>query len=212
MHRLLEAVAPGVAEQMLEGPELLVLPMTSVADALLNLGFFLVVVVLAPVVEELLFRGFLINRWGRRWGLPTGIVLSSAVFAVLHAHWVGLFVFGLVMALLYVATGSLWAPILAHVLNNATAFGLALAGEADLGVVDPGTLERVGASPWTAALMLALSAPLLARWMGRRWPGAHAPLPWDAAAGHEDVSDVPRNLPGDAAPGTTLHPSERDPA
>jgi len=178
-YELMLRLAPGLAEQMMEGPDLLIMPMRSAADALQNLAVFLMVVVVAPLVEELLFRGFLLNRWGRRWGLRTGIIASSALFAVLHMHWVGLFVFGVVMSLLYVATGSLWAPILAHALNNGIAFGLALVGEAELGLLDPGTLEAVGASGWTAGLMLLISAPLLWRWLGERWPAAHAPLPWD---------------------------------
>ena len=190
VHQALLLLSPELAGRLLESPELLILPMTTIRDVIMNLGVFVVVVVLAPVVEELVFRGFLVNRWGRRLGLPAGILLSSTAFAVLHVHWVGLFVFGLVMCLLYSSTGSLRAPIVAHALNNGTAFALALLGAADLGVADPGTLERAGTSGWTAALMLLVSVPLLLRWVGARWPAADAPLPWDADARQAPVAST----------------------
>jgi hypothetical protein len=199
-YELLSRLAPSLAEQLLEGPDLLVLPITSLRDVFLNVAVFLVVVVLAPVVEELLFRGFLLNRWGRRWGLRAGIIVSSMVFAVLHAHWVGLFVFGVVMSLLYVATGSLWAPVLAHVLNNGLAFVLAFLGQADLRMMDPGTVESVGTSGWTAGLMLLVSAPLLGRWLHERWPAADVPLPWDAPLARVPRADALPELPDGHAP------------
>jgi uncharacterized protein len=77
-----------------------------------------VVVILAPVMEEILFRGILFHRWATRWGLRTGIILSSLAFGVVHVEPVGHFAFGVVMCALYLTTGSLWAPIAAHALNN----------------------------------------------------------------------------------------------
>ena len=94
-------------------------------------------VVLAPMYEELLFRRVLFGRFlrgGRPW---LGLVLSSLAFALLHevpglsdnstgavlmllAVYAGM---GAAFAWLYWRTGTLWAPILAHGLNN----GLALA-------------------------------------------------------------------------------------
>ena len=76
-------------------------------------------VVAAPFCEELFFRGFLMHRWARRWGTPAGVALSSAAFAVGHAEWVGHFVTGVVFALLYLRTRSLWVPILTHAAYNA---------------------------------------------------------------------------------------------
>ena len=75
-------------------------------------------VVAAPVVEEILFRGFLLHRWARRWGTPAGVVVSSIAFAIGHAEWLGHFLTGMVFALLYLRTRSLWVPMLAHALNN----------------------------------------------------------------------------------------------
>ena len=84
------------------------------------------IAVLAPVVEEILFRGILLHRWAARWGTTTGVVVSSALFAILHIEFIGHFIFGVTMAALYVKTRSLWAPIAAHVLNNSLVMALML--------------------------------------------------------------------------------------
>ena len=88
-----------------------------------TLGEFVVLafamVVAAPFCEEMFFRGFLMHRWARRWGTPAGVALSSAAFAVGHSEWVGHFVTGVVFALLYLRTRSLWVPILTHAVYNA---------------------------------------------------------------------------------------------
>lgn len=99
-------------------------------------------VVLAPAYEELLFRRVLFGRlWaaGRPW---LGAVLSSLAFALAHELpgangneplatlllWAIYASMGMAFAWLYRRTGTLWAPIGAHMLNNALAlslFGLA---------------------------------------------------------------------------------------
>ncbi len=77
-------------------------------------------VFLAPVFEELLFRGFALEILGRRLGTTPALVLSSAIFALVHGEaFIPLFLLGLAFGWLYVWRGSLWAPIGAHFLNNA---------------------------------------------------------------------------------------------
>ncbi|MCD7098495.1 CPBP family intramembrane glutamic endopeptidase [Stenotrophomonas sp. MMGLT7] len=108
-----------------------------VKEALLHWPAFLVLfaVVLAPAYEELLFRRVLFGRFlaaGRPW---LGLLLSSVAFALMHEIpglsgngpaaicqlWLIYGGMGAAFAWLYWRTGSLWAPILAHALNNATA-------------------------------------------------------------------------------------------
>lgn len=94
-------------------------------------------VVLAPLYEELLFRRVLFGRlWKAGWPL-LGLVLSSLIFALVHelpglnGKPIGSTVFlilvyagmGGIFAWVYRRTGTLWAPIAAHILNN----GIALA-------------------------------------------------------------------------------------
>ena len=75
-------------------------------------------VVLAPAIEELLFRGVLLNRWAAKWSVGTAVVASSIAFGILHGNPVGITVAGLVMAVLYLRTGTLLVPIAFHAANN----------------------------------------------------------------------------------------------
>ena len=103
---------------------------------------FLIVfaVLLAPAYEELLFRRVLFGRlWaaGRPW---LGLLLSSAVFALVHevpgtSHngpaeilqlWLVYGGMGVAFAWVYRKTGTLWAAFAAHGLNNATALAALL--------------------------------------------------------------------------------------
>lgn len=75
----------------------------------------------AGVCEEVVFRGFLIAYFAALFGLPLwgGALISSIAFGVAHMYQgpVGMLRtggVGLVLAVLYLMTGSLWAPILAH--------------------------------------------------------------------------------------------------
>jgi membrane protease YdiL (CAAX protease family) len=81
-------------------------------------------VVIAPVFEEMLFRG-LFQTLIRRFvpSVWTSIVISSAIFATAHqnfAHWPALFVLALCLGYSYEKSGSLFRPIFIHSLFNAT--------------------------------------------------------------------------------------------
>lgn len=89
---------------------------------LANLSAFLLVCIVAPVVEEVLFRALILGRWTRRWGLQRALFLSSALFAVMHADPIGAFLFALGMSVLYLETQSLFLPIFCHMLNNVWAW------------------------------------------------------------------------------------------
>ncbi|MDA0866515.1 MAG: CPBP family intramembrane metalloprotease, partial [Cyanobacteria bacterium] len=83
-----------------------------------NLLMVLLLVVAAPILEEFLFRGVLLHRWGTRWGLPGAVIGSSLLFGICHANWIGLSMFGLVMSLLYLRSRSLGLVMGVHALNN----------------------------------------------------------------------------------------------
>jgi membrane protease YdiL (CAAX protease family) len=74
----------------------------------------------AGLGEELAYRGFLVpalaNAFGSVWGAA---LLSSLVFGILHAYqgWLGMArtaLLGMVLAVSFIVTGSLWPAILAH--------------------------------------------------------------------------------------------------
>lgn len=78
---------------------------------LYNAQLLVVAVFVAPVVEELVFRGVLLTRWAAKWGPTVGILLSSFVFGIGHdVDFVGAFTFGIVMSLLYMSTRTLLIP------------------------------------------------------------------------------------------------------
>jgi membrane protease YdiL (CAAX protease family) len=83
-----------------------------------NVFSFLTLCVVGPVLEEITFRGIILPRWSRKWGLSAGILASSTLFALPHTDPVGAFVFGLAMSVLYLKTQSLTLPIVCHGLNN----------------------------------------------------------------------------------------------
>lgn len=85
--------------------------------------FFLLLlaVVIAPLVEEALFRGILLPVLMKKMSPGTAIVVNSAFFAVIHQHlpaMVPLFVLAIVLALLYIYSGSLWSSIVLHAVFN----------------------------------------------------------------------------------------------
>lgn len=86
--------------------------------------FALLVSLVAPVVEELFFRGLLLRSLSKRGSAPVAaVLLSAAIFAGLHFQLLqlpGLFVFGVTLAGLAVATGRLGPAVFAHIGFNAT--------------------------------------------------------------------------------------------
>jgi membrane protease YdiL (CAAX protease family) len=88
------------------------------------------VVVFAPVFEEPLVRGFLLEGFRHsRLGLIGAICLTSFIWTVLHAGYslysLGtIFVFGLVLGAVRYKTGSLWSTVLMHALYNAVGMAL----------------------------------------------------------------------------------------
>lgn len=88
---------------------------------------FLALVVVAPFVEELLFRGYFYGMLRKHIGFIASTLLTSIVFALVHFQWnVGVDVFALSLVLCYLRehTGALWASIGLHMIKNSIAFCL----------------------------------------------------------------------------------------
>jgi len=86
---------------------------------------FLSGAIIAPIAEEIVFRGYLYKAFRDRFKPGYAIILSAALFSVIHLEWraaVPLFVIGIVLAYVYEKTGNIMAPITLHILNNAIAF------------------------------------------------------------------------------------------
>lgn len=96
-------------------------------------GFLVLLVVLivlgAPVVEEIVYRGLLQRPLLGRLRAPAALVITAAVFALIHfrpVEYPGLFAAGLVFGLCAWRTGRLGMAIAAHVGFNLTGIVLAL--------------------------------------------------------------------------------------
>jgi hypothetical protein len=85
---------------------------------------FLSVAVIAPLTEEIFFRGFLYAGLRTRVGMPKAMLISTLFFTALHFSvdaFIPIFVLGLFLAWVYEKTGSLYPGILLHAANNGIA-------------------------------------------------------------------------------------------
>ena len=91
------------------------------------IGFFVFVVV-APIVEEVIMRGFLYGKL-RQAKMPMwpAAVIVSVIFGVLHGQWnvaVDTFILSMVACYLREVTGTIWPGVVIHMTKNAVAFTL----------------------------------------------------------------------------------------
>ncbi|HEX2760246.1 MAG TPA: type II CAAX endopeptidase family protein [Rhizomicrobium sp.] len=115
------------------------LPITPRTLAQLPLGI-LVIAVLAPLSEEAFFRGLVLGWVQRHFGRWPAILGSALLFGLIHVKWwmpggldgwllTGeLTAMGLVLALIALRTGNLWASVAAHALNNLAAVAVIFFG------------------------------------------------------------------------------------
>lgn len=90
---------------------------------------FLLIVIAAPLAEEICFRGFLFGGLRRRLPMIPAALAGGIFFGLLHftTGWsaVPALVFlGAMFAVVYEKTGSLWPPIILHAANNALALAV----------------------------------------------------------------------------------------
>lgn len=88
-------------------------------------------VVVAPLAEEVFFRGYALGGFAKRRDFNRGLAVTSALFAAVHLDpvaFVPLWAAGLVLGTLFLMTGSLVAPIVAHATNNFIVMTLAYLG------------------------------------------------------------------------------------
>ncbi len=83
-------------------------------------------VVLAPICEELFFRGLVLEQTMRKWGAGWAVVVSALFFGLAHMtnypQVVNAVLMGVVLGYIYVLTRSLVPVILIHALNNGIAY------------------------------------------------------------------------------------------
>lgn len=80
------------------------------------------IAIIAPIAEEIFFRGMLYPVMRQRWGAPVAITANALAFALLHVIPIllpGLFFVGLILAWVRERSGSIGPTILMHALQNA---------------------------------------------------------------------------------------------
>lgn len=83
--------------------------------------------VVAPIAEELIFRGFIFRGFRNSFGILTAAIISSLIFGVVHGQLnvaIDTFCLGLMLCYLYQKTDSIWPSIALHSLKNSIAFAL----------------------------------------------------------------------------------------
>jgi len=145
---------------------------------------FIVAVIIAPIVEEILFRGVMLHRFTIKWGIKWAIMASSIIFALFHADIIGAFIFAIVMCILYIKTASILVPILAHIINNLLAYGFEIMLSLRPGsTVTSHSLE-------VAILLLTVSIIIIFYFLYRNWPKRY----WRPPYFQEVYDGIPENL------------------
>ncbi len=142
-----------------------------VLGADMNVVLALLFVAVTPAIcEEVMFRGYLQRQVERSLGVVGGIVLIGVLFGVFHlrpTQVLPLTTLGLYLGFSVWVTGSLWAGILVHLLNNGLAVLVSDYMKRSPNL-DPATLDSI-AVPWYLALLSAAAvAGVVVLLLGRR--------------------------------------------
>lgn len=90
-----------------------------------DLPSYLTVGIVAPLLEELIFRGVVLKGFLKKYDPTKAILLSAAIFAIAHLNpWQGVaaFIAGVCLGWIYYLTRSVWPGILMHFINNSFSF------------------------------------------------------------------------------------------
>jgi uncharacterized protein len=88
-------------------------------------SLILTALVIAPLIEEILFRGYLLENLKVNWGTKSALFVSAAFFALFHfqlGSFFFLYLLGLLLGWIYLKSNSIWPCVIFHIVNN----GLAL--------------------------------------------------------------------------------------
>jgi len=108
-------------------------------------------VIVAPVTEELLFRGIILRGFLSRHRPTVAVVLTAVLFAALHANpwqFVSSLFLGIAFGWFYMRTGSVWLCVLAHAFSNGLAIACTLLPVDLPGLVGTSETTSVVFQPW----------------------------------------------------------------
>lgn len=93
--------------------------------------YFITVVILSPIIEEILFRGIFLRVFNKELdNLTLAIMITSILFGLCHGFGgiLGAILFGICVSILYIKSRNILVPIFAHFLNNFISFIIAISG------------------------------------------------------------------------------------
>lgn len=88
---------------------------------------FITLVVIAPISEEILIRGYLYGKLRKVVSVLAALLISALLFSLMHFQWnvaINVFPLAVIMVVLREMTGSIWAGIMLHMIKNGLAFYL----------------------------------------------------------------------------------------
>jgi len=80
--------------------------------------YLVLVPIIGPIIEEVIFRGLLYRALERKWGWIAAMILTSALFGLYHKHFYAAFISSIVFVCVMRRTGSLWSAIVVHGFGN----------------------------------------------------------------------------------------------
>ena len=140
-----------------------------------NIFGIISITIMAPLVEELLFRGAIQGYMLRKGMKPLhAILIASAIFGIIHMNPIQIpfaFAIGMIFGWLYYRTGSLVPGIVGHFLNNSIAcLQMATMSKEDMNTT---TIEWLGEGPTYALFALSLAVMVgMFLYLKKRLPAA----------------------------------------
>ncbi len=116
-------------------------------------------IVVAPILEEIICRGVILEALRRKGGVVLALIVSSLFFALLHAHItlvLNSFIMGLLLGYFYIRTKSIIVPIILHAINNALAYILLYTNNANFTLSDIILNRDVYFTIYAAALVILI--------------------------------------------------------
>ncbi|WP_134091044.1 CPBP family intramembrane glutamic endopeptidase [Olivibacter sp. XZL3] len=95
-----------------------------ILESQIDIFSFSYVVLVAPIFEEIVFRGVIQRGLSERYSPVVGILVASVLFTVLHVSLIGTFLFSLFIGWIYSQTKNLLYCVIMHVAVNLVAFGM----------------------------------------------------------------------------------------
>ena len=114
----LGSILSGIVEQFIPPNKFMLSSVENLKHSVLGI---ISMIIIAPILEEIIFRGIIFNYLKKYCRVTFAIIIQAIIFGVFHGNFfqgVYAFVLGIVLAIIYIYTDSLWGDIIGHALAN----------------------------------------------------------------------------------------------